>query len=101
MSKSLLFRLLRIGAIPKKLRPVLEAERIVFEDEGMREWLISKNVKGPGKRAINRSEGFTGCLAETEKRIVCLTYQKRQMNISLNDPKVAEIGIGLLKAGYP
>jgi hypothetical protein len=93
MSKSLLFKLLRIGAIPKKLRPIFDAERIVVGDEGMSGSLIYRNVKGPGKRFINRAEGFSGCLLVTKKRIVCFTYWKRQINIAVDDQRVSEISV--------
>ena len=97
MSKSLLFRLLRIGAIPGKLRPVLDAEQIVVADEGIGGWLIYKNVKGPGKRFINRAEGFSGCLVVTKKRIVCFTYWKRQINLAVDDPKISQILVDVPK----
>jgi len=91
MGKSLLFRILGVGAIPKRLRPVLYAEQIVVADEGMRGRLLSKNVKGPGKRYHHRSEGFTGCLVITKKRVACFTYWKRQINIAVDDPKIRKI----------
>ena len=93
MSKSLLFKLLRIGAIPKKLRPILDAELIVVGDEGMSGSLIYRNVKGPGKRFINRDEGFSGCLVITKKRIVCFTYGKRQINIAVDDQRLSEMSV--------
>jgi hypothetical protein len=97
MSKSLLFRFLGVGAIPKKLRPVLDAEQIVVADEGIGGWLICKDVKGPKKRFINRAEGFWGCLVVTKKRIVCFTYRKRQINIAIDDPKISKIFVDIPK----
>lgn len=91
MSKSFLFRVFGIGAIPRKLRRAFDAEQIVVADEGMKGRLISKNVKGPGKRYINRTEGFSGCLVITKKRITCFTYWNRQINIAVDNPKNTEI----------
>lgn len=91
MKKALLFRIFGLGAIPKTYRSLLDAEGIVVADEGMRGWFVTKNVKGPGKRFINRSEGFSGCLVVTRKRIICFTYRKRQVNISGEDPNVSRI----------
>ena len=34
-----------------------------------------------------------GWLAVTNKRILCYTYRKRQINISVDDPKIANIYI--------
>ena len=99
MSKKLLFRWFGLGSIPKKLRPIFEAEQIVVADEGIGGRLICRNVSGPGKRCINRSEGFTGCLVITKKRIVCFTYGKRQINIAVNDPKISDLMVGIPATG--
>lgn len=91
MKKTLLYRWFGIGAIPKKIRPALETEGIVAADEGMGGWFVAKNVKGPKKRYIRRREGFVGCLVITRKRIVCYTFGKRQMHISVDDPAIADL----------
>jgi len=96
MGKSMLYRLLGIGSIPKKLRPVLETEGIVVSDEGMGGWYITGNVKGPGKRFIHRREGFSGCLVVTEKRVIGYTNWKRQINIAVDDPKLSSLYVELL-----
>ncbi len=95
MKKTILYRLFRFGAIPKKLRPILENEGIVIFDEGMGGWFITKNVKGPGKRYRCRAEGFSGCLVITKKRIICFTYWKRQINISVEDPKLSKLYVNV------
>ena len=91
MKKSLLYRLFRLGAIPRKLRTVLAVEGIEVADEGMRGWLIFKNVTGPKKRYLNRTEGFSGCLVITRHRILCYTFGRRQINISVDDPHIADL----------
>jgi len=91
MKKAFLYRLFGIGSIPKKIRPVLEQEGIVLSDEGMSGWFITKNVKGPGKRYMHRREGFSGWLVITKKRILCYTYWKRQINISVDDPRLSKL----------
>ena len=95
MKKTILYRLFKIGGIPKKIGPVLAAEGIEVSDEGIGGWFVTKNVKGPGKRYINRTEGFSGCLVVTGKRIVCFTYGKRQINISVEDPKMSEVFVNV------
>ncbi len=97
MGKTILYRLLRIGGIPKKLRPVLESEEIVVSDEGIGGCYIAKDFKAPGKRYIHRREGFSGCLVVTKKRIVCYTYRKRQINISVDDPGLSALCVKLLE----
>ena len=97
MKKTLLHRLFGIGSIPRKLRPVIEKEGIVVSDEGIGGWFVTKRVNAPGKRYLNRSEGFTGCFAITKERVVCYTYWKRQINISIRDPKIPDLYVDVPK----
>ena len=91
MKKTILYRLLGLGSVPRKLLPVLEKEGIIVLDEGMGGWFITKHVNGPGKRYRYRSEGFSGCLVITKARVVCYTYWKRQISISVEDPKISQL----------
>ncbi len=91
MKKTILYRLFGIGSVPKKLRPVLDREGVVAIDEGIGGLFVAKHVNGPGKRYRRRTEGFSGCLAVTKARVVCYTYGKRQINISVEDPKLANL----------
>ena len=97
MKKTLLYRLFGLGSVPKKLFPLLEQEGIVVSDEGMSGWFIAKHANGPGKRYRHRSESFSGCLVVTKKRVICYTYGKRQINISVEDPKIANLHVDILK----
>ncbi|ACN16466.1 hypothetical protein HRM2_33910 [Desulforapulum autotrophicum HRM2] len=91
MKKTILYRLFGIGSVPEKLRPVLDREGVVAIDEGIGGWFVAKHVNGPGKRYCHRTEGFSGCLAVTKTRVVCYTYGKRQINISVKDPKIVSL----------
>lgn len=91
MGKSILYRLFKMGSIPKELRSVLEEEGVVVADEGMGGWYVTKNLKTPRRRSKYRKEGFSGFLAITQKRIVAYTFKKRQINILVDDPKISEL----------
>ncbi len=97
VKKAFLYRLFRVGAIPRKFLPVLEKEGIVVSDEGINGWFLTKHVNGPGKRYRQRSEGFSGCLAVTKERVVLYTYGKRQINISVKDPRIADLYVDVPK----
>jgi hypothetical protein len=97
MKKTILYRLFGLGSVPKKLFAVLEQEGIIVFDEGMGGWFIAKHVDGPGKRYRYRSEGFSGCLAVTNKRVVCYAYRKFQINISVKDPKIPNMYVDVSK----
>ena len=97
MKKTLLYRLFGFGSVPKKLFSLLEQEGIVVSDEGMGGRFIAKHVNGPGKRYRHRSEGFSGCLVVTKERVICYTYGKRQINISVKDPKIDNLYVDISK----
>ncbi len=97
MKKTLLYRLFGLGSVPEKLLPLLEQEGIVVSDEGISGWFIAKHVNAPGKRYRHRSEGFSGCLVLTRERLICYTYGKRQINISVKDPKTANLYVDIPK----
>lgn len=98
MKKTLPYRLFGLGRIPRQLRPMIESEGIVVADEAIGGWFITKHVNGPGRRYRNRAEGFSGCLVVTKQRIFCNTYWKRQINISVDDPKISALHVSLPKA---
>jgi hypothetical protein len=91
MKKTILYRLFGLGSVPKNLFPVLEQEGIIVLDEGIGGWFIAKHVDGPGKRYRHRSEGFSGCLAVTNKRVICYAYRKCEINVSVKDPTIPNI----------
>jgi len=91
MKRSLLYRLFRLGAMPKRLRTELEGEGIVVADEGMPGRFITRHVNAPGKRYRFRSEGFSGWLAVTRRRVICHTFSKRQINIGVDDPRIGDL----------
>ncbi len=90
-AKTALCRLLRLGLVPKRLQSVFEEEGIIVFDEGVCGRLVTKNVDGPGKRYRCRSEWFCGFLVVTRLHVVCYTFRKRQINISVNDNKIKNL----------
>ena len=51
-------------------------------------WLAREfHAEDGGKRYRFRSEGFSGWLAVTNRRVICSTFSKRQINIAVDDPK--------------
>jgi hypothetical protein len=99
VKKSLLYRLFRLGGIPKRIRPALEAEGIVVADEGMGGLFVCRNVRAPGKRYRCRSEGFSGGFAVTRKRIIAYTFWKRQVHIGVEDSKGRHLHINVPEPG--
>lgn len=91
MLTRVIYRLFGLGGVPKALRPVLAHEGVVLLDQGIGGWLVTKRLKGPGKRYRHRTEGFMGCLAITKVRLIAYTFGKCQINIAVNHPKITHL----------
>jgi hypothetical protein len=91
MKKTILYRLFKVGGIPKTLRSVIESEEIVVCDEGIGGWMLMKDFRAPGKRFKRRMDNFVGFLVITQKRILSHLYGKPILDILLDDPKVSAI----------
>ena len=91
MKKSILCRLFRLGLVPKRLLSVFDEEGIVVIDEGICGRFVTENVDGPGKRYRARLERFCGFLVITKLRVVCYSFRKRQINISVDDKKINDL----------
>ena len=97
MPKPILNRLFGIGNIPKTALPILEAEGILVSDEGIKGWLKIRHLKMPGKYSSGKSSSFIGSLVLTRKRLAGYVFGKRQINILLDDPRMAAVEIELAK----
>ena len=100
MNKTFLYRYFKIGGIPKKLRPVLEAEGIVAADEGIGGWIFLRDFRAPGKRFLHRVTGFSGFLVITHRRILAYAYWKPVINVPVDDPRVSGIKSVLLDSEH-
>lgn len=93
MAKALLYKIFGVGKIPEKIKKSLEVEVIELAEEGIGGSFLARNFKAPGKRFTYKKEFFVGWLVITQKRIISYTLGKRQINILLDDPKIAGIFI--------
>ncbi len=100
MSKTIFYRLFRIGRIPQKLRPVLESEGLAVWDEGIPGRTVLRHFKAPGRRSTYRLERFSGSLAVTGRRVVGFAYSRPVINVPLDDPRLARVGVALVKAAW-
>ena len=91
MDKALLYQLFKTGSIPTEMREKLEAEGLVAADEGLRGTWFSKDFKAPGRRSLYKSRGFIGFLAISSKRIVAYANGWPQINLPVDDPRVADL----------
>ncbi len=75
--KSILFRWFGIGKIPGKDRKNLEAEGIVYLDEGIRGKVYFRNYKAPGKHFVRKTSVFAGSVIITKKRFIAYSFSTR------------------------
>ena len=97
MSKTLLYRLFKVGRIPEKLRPVLESEGLRVWDEGLPGRIVLRHFKAPGRRSSYRLERFSGFLAITARRVIGFAYGKPVINVPLDDPRLGRIRLSLVR----
>ncbi len=85
MSKSLLYRWFGAGGIPEALRRQLEAEGLIFLEEGLRARTRYRRYKAPGQR-FSGIKGNPGWVALTRERLVAKNYSS-----TTTDLPVAEL----------
>lgn len=90
---TLLYKLFRVGRVPRRLLPALETEGLVLLDQGARGSIAYQRFRGPGRRFGRRREWFTGCVVLTRVRFVALAYGRRLVNVPLGDPRLAGIEV--------
>ncbi len=100
MSKTILYRLFRIGRIPPRLRPVLESEGLELCDEGIPGRTVLRHFKAPGRRSNYRVERFSGSLAVTGRRVIGFAYAKAVINVPRDDARLRQIEVALVKGGW-
>ena len=91
MAKALLYQLFKTGSIPAEMHEKLEAEGLVAADEGLRGTWFSKDFKSPNRRSLYSSRGFVGFLAVSQKHIFAYAFGRPQINLPVDDPRVANL----------
>lgn len=105
MGTSLLYRLFKIGQIPKRMRAAIASEGIVLSDEGVNGSLTFRRFRAPGRRYWYRRTWFCGSVVLTRQRFLGSTFAKPVINLPLNDPRLAGLicsaeGEGTLKVVF-
>ncbi|NOZ93375.1 MAG: hypothetical protein GXP47_01380 [Acidobacteria bacterium] len=95
MNTGLLFRLLGIGRVPPVVRETLEDEGFLVLDEGIRIAVHYRNYRAPGKRFWQKKTHGRGAVAVTERRFIAFAYLHRILNVRLDDPRLARLGLAL------
>lgn len=94
-----LFRVFGIGSLPKAMVPILDAEGIRIQEQGLSGSVTFRKFKAPGRRYGYRRSWFIGALVVTELRIAGFAFGKPVINLPLEPARLELIDARLEKDG--
>jgi hypothetical protein len=95
MVKTLSYRIFGLGKLPKRYRAPLEAEQIVWLEEGVRGSVTLRKYKAPGKRFSYRRVYFSGAVGMTRKRVFAFAYSRRLINVPFKDARIKQLSVSV------
>ena len=91
MAKSLLYRLLGVGKIPKLLGDRLGMEGVVISDEGIRGSVTYRDFRAPGRYSSWRKQVFIGSVVVTNIRLVALRSSRFAVDVPFTDERIRRL----------
>ena len=88
MSRTYLYKIFKIGKIPKKFQNQIESEGILLQDEGIGGSITFRNFRSPGKYYSLKYNWFTGSIVLTEKTFLAFKYSNPIIGIPWNHDKI-------------
>jgi hypothetical protein len=85
LRRSLLYTFFRLGRVPGKTLPALEAEGVVLLDEGLRASVTLRDYRAPGRFHGRKRSIFAGSLVLTGQRFAAFAFSKPLFNVPLHD----------------
>lgn len=95
MSKTLLYRMFRLGSIPKDAASHIRQEGIVLQDEGIGGSVTFKKFRAPGKRFNWRRNWFSGSVVLTRKHFLAFGFSKPLIGLALDDEKFKQLKVSI------
>lgn len=99
MRKSWLYRLFKLGRVPREAVPVLQPEGIVLLEEGLRGSVTLRNYRAPGRYHSYKSSILAGSLVLTEQRFAAFAFSKPLINIPLHDDRLRALEMSVPREG--
>ncbi len=99
MSKTLLYRLFRIGRLPRVERDRLASEGPACIVEGIPLTIGWRNFRQGGRHIARHRQSFTGAVALTEKRLRVYSFSKPVLDVALEDPAAAYLSVSCPNRG--
>ena len=95
MSKTLLYRLFKLGAIPKDAKEQIQREGVVLHDEGIGGSVTLKQFRAPGRYHGWRRSWFCGSIVLTRQHFLAFAYSKPIIGLPLNTRQFKELRVSL------
>lgn len=100
MAKAFLYRWFGLGKMKKRVRANLEAEDILFCEEGLRCSVTYESVKGPGYWILYGKRVVVGWLAMTEKRVCAYGgFGRISVNLPYDHAAFEQVSFSIEKPG--
>ena len=87
MAKSIMYRLFKMGRIPKNI----DRSSLITFDEGVSIVIHYINFKSPGKRFSNKKRMFLGLIMTTSGQIIAFVSKHQLLNLKLDDERLKKI----------
>tara|TARA_Y100000385_G_C12626242_1_gene439197 strand:+ start:26 stop:424 length:399 start_codon:yes stop_codon:yes gene_type:complete len=87
MGKHILYKLFRIGKLPKNIR----RNKLTLFDEGIKIIAKYSDFKSPSKNYQKKASMMIGSILISKKRITAFTYSSPMINLKLKDKRIKKI----------
>ena len=95
MHKTILYRIFKLGRVPKRHLPTIEQEGIVLMDEGIRGSAILRNFRAPGKRYSLKRTWFSGSIVMTRKHFLAFSFYRSIIGVPWTDQRLAALNCSI------
>jgi hypothetical protein len=93
MSKTLLYRLFRIGRLPRDERRRLESEGLRLIDEGIPITVSWRRYREPGTYIARRHQSTSGAVVLTERRLALYICRRPVLDVALDAPHAGRLAL--------
>lgn len=95
MSKTLLYRLFKIGRVPPGAVRQIQREGVVLQDEGISGSVTFRQFRAPGKYFRWRRTWFSGSIVLTREHFLAFRYSKPIIGVAWTDDKMTALRCSL------
>jgi hypothetical protein len=91
MASSLLYRLFKVGRLPKELSKKIAEDSLIHLEEGISVTIVFKNFKSPRKRFKSKIIKASGAICLTKAAFYTSVYRRVTIQLGWDDPKIKSI----------